>query len=264
MNDPDLEPPPIPRPRGAEAGWWRTDTAIMLHDSIDRLLDDVELVIDRQEGPVAAEPELIATGVAALDVHHGGVRRGRVTFVEADLPSQADALVCTLARTIELPTLLAVPVVQDATTWIVAGEARVPATLIPRVYVSEQEWRRIAQAIGRLGSRDIWLTEANTIDCVAHLCDLRQTKVLVIRSLKRFGHIDAARDLAGFAYDRGIAILVVNESTPDVPESDLLGIHRLYQFASQLGSKATLISTSSENLLNVSHATVDLLTADLA
>ena len=245
-------------------GWWRSERAVSLFDSLNALLDDMEQVVDQDEpNRATGDAYPIATGVPALDRLCGGARSARLTLLEADHAAQANALVCTIARAVEVPTLVAVPVVQDATTWILAGATGVPAVLIAHCLLTERNWSDITSAIGRLGVQKVRLTEADTIEGIRHLCQTTPPVALIVQAIERFGPVEAvAPALMCLAESTGIAVLATCEPIIDVPDWAFRGCTRISMLAHGLAARATLITSNELDPLNVYQAEIEPISAD--
>ncbi len=245
-------------------GWWRSDRSVSLLDSIDALLDDIERLVGQDEQKEALDDAYpIVTGLHALDELCGGVRSARLTLIEADHLAQANALVCTIARTIEYPTLVAVQVVQDATTWILAGETGIPAVLIAHSLLTKDHWSDIASAIGRLGEQGVRLTETATIKGISYLCQVKLPVVLVVQGIERFGPVESvAPALMHLAENTGMAVLATCQPIAHTPDWGLQGCTHISMHTHGLTGRATLVTSNELDPLNVYQAAIEPLVAD--
>src|SRR5699024_7861963 len=152
----------------------------------------METHIDLSDRPDPPRRTRIGTGLPSLNrVLSGGLRARGVTTIECDSPQIADALVTTVARRIGVPTLLAGTDLQGLTTQLIAGEAAVSRRDASRGTLDEDDWTRIAAAVGKLAERRVHLSAASTLGGVREaILERPETTVVLVLRPERLGAID--------------------------------------------------------------------------
>lgn len=231
-------------------------------DALDDLLTSIA---DEQEEPPASVSTVrlpYGTGVLGLDqACDGGLRAGMVTVLDCPLPAQSRALLFTTARRADVPTLLAVDDVSDATRWLLAGAAGVPAELIRIEHLGAEDWDAITANIEGLARRDLSVTSAQTIPGIRHLVHEVGAEVVIVEDLDRFGPADEALEsLMWLARSTGVAVLTAVCVFPPMHDSLLDGVVRVAVVPQALASRAALVSTDCGDGLTAAQVEIATLT----
>ncbi len=92
----------------------------------------------------------------ALDrVLGGGLQRGTVTIVEADIAAQGAALLNTVARRVPHRCLIDGYQFYAVVAGIVAGSAGVPQVNLNEACLTDLEWASVASGMGKLLGQDL-------------------------------------------------------------------------------------------------------------
>jgi len=243
---------------------WRPERAVPICDALDLLLDDLEARYTHDEPELPPDPLPLGTGVNALDrVLGGGVHLGTVTLLEADLTAQADALLYSVARRIEHPTLLDTPSLLHTARWMMAGSASVPAVWVESGRLSRDDWRAIADNIGGLAARDLLVSATGSLQGLAHLVSDsdNDADVVLVQDISRFGPtVATVAALCRLATNAGVAILATTTPLGELPPAAFDRIERVLVLDHCLGSKATLVHPDPLEMLATVEIDVECLT----
>ncbi|MCU0271206.1 MAG: DnaB helicase C-terminal domain-containing protein [Acidimicrobiales bacterium] len=248
-------------PGGAHG--WRPERSLPITDALHRLLDDLEQRYDTGGTEHPPDPWPLRTGVAEFDrVCGGGLHVGWVTVIEADQAAQARALLCSIARHVDHPVLVDVPSVREATTWLLAGASGVPAACVASGMLSQADWDAIAREVPGLAARDLHLSEASTLDALAHVVDTTDPAVVLVHELERLGdtaHVLASLSRLAARGPRAVAATV--SPCGDLPTWALDRVTRVGMFSHGLAGRAALMGLDDFETATVAQVAVDCLTA---
>src|SRR5690606_35897699 len=120
-------------------------------------------------------------------------------------------------RLADVTTLLAVDDVRQATRWLLAGAAGVPAELIRAEHLSSEDWDAIAANIEALAHRDLSVTDAPTIAGIGHLIEQNSPDVVIVEDLDRLGPVaETLESLVWLARSTGVAMLTAVDEFPNL------------------------------------------------
>jgi len=249
-------------PRPLEDDAWRPEGAVPVRDALSDLLDHLEARLEADGPSLPADPVPLSTGFPALDrVLGGGIRLGTLTVLDADMGAQGDAVLFDVVRRIEHPTLLVADDLLDATTWLLAGAADVPAVSLAEALLSQREWDRVAQAVAKLADRTLDLGEAETLQGVAHLARTRRPTVLAVRDLTTFGRpLRVVPALARLAATTGAAVVAAGTALGPLPPWVADEMAWVSVCSHGLGGRAALVRLDDTDLLSVAQVDVECLT----
>lgn len=248
--------------------WWGAGRAVPIVHALDALLDHMEGRLDEYgSGQPASHRDLLplSTGILPLDrVLGGGVRRGCVTTVEADVAAQANALLCTVARRIPYPCLLDSGRLLSTVAWLLAGSAGVPEVGITAADLSEQEWKRLALGVEQLGDRQLCISSVGSLRALAAVAQRSAVDVLLVHEADRLAApIELVKELTKLAELTGLAIIATTGSFGELPEWVPEGVVRVPMASFNLGGKATLLRVDDEEMLATVQVEVDCLSGDV-
>lgn len=241
---------------------WRSERALAVADAMDLLFEDLEALYSTEDEGPPTNFLHTTTGLPALDrVCDGGLWPGTITVLDAALDAQARALLYTVARLIEVRCLLAVGSTVGAVRWLLSNATDVPEGLIHRGTLSKSDWASIHRHIGELTTRDIFITEAESMCGIRSLLKERGCPILLVDEPERFGpQTRVLMQLAEFADRNGVAILTTARNQPGPIHWEAENVTRVSVVPHSLGSRAALVTTGGWRGLSAAQVSIDLLT----
>lgn len=245
--------------READDRWWPEGPV--------RIEDALHWLFERIDGPVdlaaveSPDPLPIATGIAGFDKACLGLRPGWVTIVESDLPAHAAAFARSVARTLEVPTLLAVDDLADAVIGLTASASRVPAVLFRERSLSDDDVHRAHHAASDLAQRHLALTDADSVHGLFHVLEDGLPDVLIVLDPNRLGarhHV--IHELVRLALGADVAVLLVSVEKVWVSTADEVYVVPVAMCAHELAGRAVFVTSDEDDPLAVGHVRVDPLT----
>ncbi|MCD9625248.1 DnaB-like helicase C-terminal domain-containing protein [Rhabdothermincola salaria] len=228
--------------------------------ALDRWLDRLD---QRWSAPPplagVIDPEPVATGVVPLDaVLDGGVQRGEVTVVLADLVAQAGALALSAATSTEAPCLVASPEpIEVLTARLLASQAEVAAVAVADGAMSEAEWETVAAAVGMMSASALSVSDVGSLTALARVVSSADVDLVVVVDAERYGPpSDVVAALGRLSRTAGVAVLAALAD----PGGELSGGGgRMVQMHSfRLGGAATLVHAPPGSFPTAAQATVSL------
>lgn len=241
---------------------WRAGRAVPLEHALDILVDHMEHQLG---GPQAGEPAAdvlpLSTGLLPLDrVLGGGIWRGTVVVIEADILAQGRALLATVARSNPYRCLFDGRRFLETVAWLLAGSARVPEVGIADVCMSKREWDAVVQGLGNLRRRDVLVSSTGSLGVLAGVADSSDAEVVLVHEADRFGPpIEFVPKLARMASTSGTAVLASTQAMGDLPDWALEGVVRLGMHGFDLGGRASLVRSDPYDMLVVAQVDVECL-----
>lgn len=245
--------------------WW-SERAVPVTHAVEALLDEMEgraHVADGPDARRAIEDVLpLSTGLMVLDrVLGGGVRRGRVVVVEAEIPAQANALICSVARGLDHRTLFdSVHAITETVGWLLAGATGIPAVAVAAEHLSSSEWEAIAGEIRRLVDQNLLISATGTVGGLEAVVAASGVDVVLVDQAGRFGPThQVLPGLCELASTRNVAVVATSGPQGELPDWVDLGMTRVGMHGYELGGRASLVRFDPEELLSVAHVEVDCL-----
>lgn len=162
-------------------------SATPITDALGRFLDELEYRLDQRPANDPMDPFPLGTGVASLDrAFGGGLRIGSVTLLDADLDSQATAVISTIARRTDHRVLLDTSSVVRAAGRVLAAQADVAAALVWNGQLSEADWDSIIVAVGVLAERNLLLSAAGSFGELERIASNSGSVVVLVDGLARY------------------------------------------------------------------------------
>lgn len=251
-------------PDAVEDGWWGSRRAVPITHALDALLEWIEGRIDAS-GPEAvdipAELLPLSTGLLPLDlVLGGGVRRGEVTLIEADIEAQATALLNTVARQTPHRCLVEGRRFLEAVAQLLAGSAGVPEVSLASGRMSAHEWDSVVSGMQQLRSRELLVCSTGSITALTDVAMSTGADVLVVHDAGRFGPpVDLGPNLLELASDSQVAVLASASSVARPPDWETEDVTRIGMHSFDFGGRASLVRPDSDDLLAVAQVDVECL-----
>lgn len=244
--------------------WWGIDRSVPIVHALDALLDQMERRLEASSSEhVAFERDLLpmSTGVMALDrVLGGGVHRGTLTVVEADIAAQANALLYTVARHLPHPRLLDGRTFFAAVAWLMAGSADVAEVSVSDASLSSREWERVAAGLKDLLDQDLLVSSTGSLRALASVATASGADVLLVDEADRFGRpIEVVTKLAMLAASSGLAVIATTGTLGELPDWALDGVTRVSMHGYNLGGNAALLRPDADELLATAQVQVECL-----
>ena len=244
--------------------WWGRERSVTIEHALDALLDQMERCL---EGPdhegVEFEQDLLpmSTGILALDrVLGGGVHRGTLTVVEADISAQANALLCSVARQIPHPRLLDSQRFFDAVSWLVAGSAGVPEISVSEVRLTSLEWERVAKGLAALHQEDLRISSTGSLRALASVASASGVEVVLVHDVDRFGPpVEFVPKLAMLAASTGLAVIATAGILGELPDWALDGVTLVSMHGFNFGGTAAMVRADPDEMLATAEVEVELL-----
>lgn len=249
---------------------WLHDRAVPISDALDSLLSWMEH--EWEDAPRSATADAgshdhdihlpLDTGILEVDrALGGGLRQGHLTVLEAELPSQSDAVLWSIARNIRHKTVLDVDQLLGAVAWIWAGGSGVPTIAMTQGRMTQKEWQRAIDSISRLTERPLYLGQAESVAGLAALAASRRARVLMVQDLERFGDPPGVYgELARLAARTGLAVLGTARTTGAVPEGCGHITTVVQVLRSSMGGTARFVLADRIEMLSVHEVRMDLVT----
>ncbi len=136
------------------------DSLVSLYPALEQTLDQLEALYDRQSDIVG-----VATGYHDLDSILLGLQPSTLTIVAARPGQGKTSLALGLAQHVALHARKPVLFFSmemgylELTKRLLAAEARVPSRKLQTGRLSEHEWPRVNQAVGRLAEAPFWIDD---------------------------------------------------------------------------------------------------------
>ncbi len=244
---------------------WRPEQAVTIADAIEGLLDELEHRFEEEGVELPPDPLPLGTGLIALDkVLGGGLHLGTLTLVDAALPAQGRALLCAVAKRMDMPILVAASSILEATSWLLASSAQVPAALIRNGQLSADDWQLINQALPTVARRSLSLTEAATLKALDHVVGMGQHPVVLVEDVHRFGSsTEVVAALGHLAATTGAAILATATDLDLLQDWAADEATQIAMVPHGLGSRAALIGLDGLDGLTVAQIEVACLVGDI-
>jgi hypothetical protein len=251
-------------PQDLTEAWWGTDRALPIVHALDALLDQMERRLEDDEPEAVGIPAdllPLSTGLLPLDrVLGGGIWRGTVTFVEADIEAQGAALLNTVARHVPHRCLLDGRRFFALVAGLLAGSAGVPQVSVTDACLSEREWASVVSGLEQLRGRDVLVCSTGSLAALANVARSTEADVLLVHDPGRFGRpIEFVPELAKVASSGRVAVLASASPMGDLPEWATDGVTRLGMHGFDLGGRASLVRPDPDELLAVAQIDVECL-----
>lgn len=251
-------------PRHLSKAWWGTERAVPIVHALDALFEQM----DRQLGGEPPEVVWLAgylmplnTGLLPLDsVLGGGIGRGTVALVEADIKAQGEALLNTVARNAPHRCLVDGHDFFALVAGLLAGAAGVPRVNVTDARLSEDEWASVRSGLEQLRDMDVLVSSAGSISALSEIAVATDVDILVIHDLDRFGPpIYLVPELAELAIVCGAAVLASTGPLGDLGDWATDGVVQVGMYGFGLGGQASLVRPDPDDLLAVAQVEVECL-----
>lgn len=251
-------------PDAVTDAWWGAERAVPIVHALDALLDWMEHRIEDKEPEavsIAADLLPLSTGLLPLDlVLGGGVRRGSVTIIEADIDAQASALLNTVARQTPHRCLVEGRRFLEVVAGLLAGSAGVPEVSFTDGCMSASEWSSVVSGLRQLRGRDVLVSSTGSLTALAEVAMSAGVDVVVVHDAGRFGRpVDFVPNLSELASRSRVAVLTSANPMGDLPDWATDGSTRLGMHGFDLGGRASLVRPDPDELLAVAQVDVECL-----
>lgn len=176
-------------PQDLTEAWWGAERALPIVHALDALLDQMERRLEDEEPEAVGIPAdllPLSTGLLPLDrVLGGGIWRGTVTLVEADIEAQGAALLNTVARHVPHRCLLDGRRFFALVAGLLAGSAGVPQVSVTDACLSEREWASVVSGLEQLRGRDVLVCSTGSLAALASVARSTAADVLLVHGARR-------------------------------------------------------------------------------
>ena len=251
-------------PHSISEQWRGAARAVPIKHGLDRLLDLFEERLDTpEEQDLEALDDFLplSTGLVGLDhVLGGGLRRGEVAWVEANLPSQAAAVARASAGATPHICLLDSGDVLSSVARLVAGASGVPWSGVWAAWMSEKEWSATSAAISRFARRDLSLSAIGSVRTLRRVIrDLGPDLVIIDEPAHLGGPSEIIDELVDIAGSTQVGVLIcAHEALPEEAVDGRSRVRRVSMSSLSLGGAALLLGPDCEDMLAFRQVRVDL------
>lgn len=234
--------------------WWGGDRSVAITHALDGLLDQLER---RLHTPSCAgleyEDDLLpmSTGIVALDrVLGGGLRKGTLTVVEADIAAQSNALLCSIARKVPNPCLFDGEDFWATVSWLLAGSSGLPEVSVSEAQLSEPEWDSLAAGLAELSRQDLRISSTGSLRALAGVAVASDVDVVLVDDADRFGPpLEFLPKLAMLAASSGLAVVATTGILGELPDWALRDVALVSMHGFNFGGTAALFRPDPDEML---------------
>lgn len=206
-----------------------TDTMLPIHQLMDLGLDQLEKLYENQ-GRITG----VTTGFRDLDDLLGGFQRSALMIIGArpatGKTSLALAMVASAAMAAKKSVLMFSLEMShlELTQRLLCSEARVDSKRIRTGQLTDEDWKRISRAVGRLGEADLWIDDNPNLTIMELRAKARRLKsqlgdlgLIVIDYLQLMSGMGKAenRQVEVSEISRGLKVLAVSWRPPSSPSA---------------------------------------------